>query len=166
MKTRGRSAQCGLNNPASIVLSVTCRFFARPPKDFCTQLCGLRNLAMGINRSYSPARRDPHEAALSKGTFEVYCGEPGHRLTRRNDGFPGRCGGGIRRGSDAFKALAMGATAVGMGRPVLWGLGAFGQPGVERVLDIVNRELRITMGSCGCAKLGDVNIDYIGRQPA
>jgi 4-hydroxymandelate oxidase len=74
--------------------------------------------------------------------------------------------GGIRRGTDVFKALAMGATAVGMGRPVLWGLGAFGQPGVEKVLDIVNRELRITMGSCGCAKLGDVNADYIGRQPA
>jgi isopentenyl diphosphate isomerase/L-lactate dehydrogenase-like FMN-dependent dehydrogenase len=71
--------------------------------------------------------------------------------------------GGFRRGTDVFKALAMGAAAVGMGRPVLWGLGAFGQPGVERVLEIVNRELRITMGSCGCPKIDDINQDYVAR---
>lgn len=71
--------------------------------------------------------------------------------------------GGFRRGTDVFKALALGATAVGMGRPVLWGLGAFGQPGVEKVLEIVNRELRITMGSCGCTKIEDINQDYVGR---
>jgi isopentenyl diphosphate isomerase/L-lactate dehydrogenase-like FMN-dependent dehydrogenase len=73
--------------------------------------------------------------------------------------------GGVRRGTDVFKALALGATAVGMGRPVLWGLGGFGQPGVERVLDIVDRELRITLGSNGCAKIADVSIDYVGRLP-
>jgi 4-hydroxymandelate oxidase len=70
--------------------------------------------------------------------------------------------GGVRRGTDVFKALALGATAVGMGRPVLWGLGAFGQPGVDKVLEIVDRELRITMGSCGCAKIADINKDYVG----
>ena len=43
---------------------------------------------------------------------------------------------GFRRGTDVFKALALGATAVGIGRPMLWGLGAFGQAGVERVLEI------------------------------
>src|SRR6185437_3052228 len=70
--------------------------------------------------------------------------------------------GGVRRGTDVFKALALGATAVGMGRPVLWGLGAFGQPGVDKVLEIVDRELRITMGSNGCAKIADINADHIG----
>ena len=49
---------------------------------------------------------------------------------------------GFRRGTDMFKALALGATAVGVGRPYIWGLGAFGQAGVERVLDILARELR------------------------
>ena len=57
--------------------------------------------------------------------------------------------GGFRRGTDIFKALALGATAVGVGRPYLWGLAAFGQPGVERVLDILRRELNLIMGQCG-----------------
>ena len=49
--------------------------------------------------------------------------------------------GGFRRGTDIFKALAMGARAVCIGRPYVWGLAAFGQPGVEAVLDILRREL-------------------------
>ena len=73
--------------------------------------------------------------------------------------------GGVRRGTDVFKALAVGATAVGMGRPVLWGLGAFGQPGVERVLELVEHELRITMGSNGCTKIQEITADYIGTLP-
>jgi 4-hydroxymandelate oxidase len=57
--------------------------------------------------------------------------------------------GGVRRGTDVYKALALGATAVGIGRPYIWGLATFGQPGVERVLDIVNNELRLAMVGCG-----------------
>jgi 4-hydroxymandelate oxidase len=57
--------------------------------------------------------------------------------------------GGIRRGTDIFKALALGARAVGVGRPYLWGLSAFGQPGVERVLDILRAELLLTMRQAG-----------------
>ena len=49
--------------------------------------------------------------------------------------------GGVRRGTDAFKALAYGARAVGIGRPYTWGLATYGQEGVERVLDILNAEL-------------------------
>ena len=45
--------------------------------------------------------------------------------------------GGVRRGTDVFKALALGAKAVGIGRPYLWGLGAFGRAGVDRVLEVV-----------------------------
>jgi isopentenyl diphosphate isomerase/L-lactate dehydrogenase-like FMN-dependent dehydrogenase len=57
--------------------------------------------------------------------------------------------GGIRRGTDVFKALAMGARAVGIGRPYLWGLGAFGQPGVEAVIDILRREFTLAMRQSG-----------------
>jgi isopentenyl diphosphate isomerase/L-lactate dehydrogenase-like FMN-dependent dehydrogenase len=63
---------------------------------------------------------------------------------------------GVRRGTDAFKALALGATAVGIGRPYIWGLGAFGQPGVERVLDILNRELEIVMKQMGTTSLAKI----------
>lgn len=64
--------------------------------------------------------------------------------------------GGIRRGTDIFKALALGATAVGFGRPQGWGLAAFGQPGVEAVLAILRREFEITMRQAGTPSLGSV----------
>ena len=64
--------------------------------------------------------------------------------------------GGVRRGTDVLKALALGATAVGIGRPYIWGLGAFGQPGVERVLDILNAELRLAMAGVGARTLAEI----------
>jgi isopentenyl diphosphate isomerase/L-lactate dehydrogenase-like FMN-dependent dehydrogenase len=69
--------------------------------------------------------------------------------------------GGIRRGTDAFKALALGATAVGIGRPYIWGLGAFGQAGVDRVLEILQGELKLAMGNCGTQKVSDINRAYV-----
>jgi len=57
--------------------------------------------------------------------------------------------GGVRRGSSAFKALALGARAVGIGRPYVWGLASFGQDGVEHVVDILRAELVGTMRQCG-----------------
>jgi 4-hydroxymandelate oxidase len=65
--------------------------------------------------------------------------------------------GGIRRGTDIFKALALGASAVGIGRPYIWGLGSFGTAGVERVLDILTRELRIVMTQMGAAKIANIS---------
>ncbi len=56
---------------------------------------------------------------------------------------------GFRRGTDIVKALALGATAVAVGRPYLWGLGAFGQPGVERVLELLRFETRSVMQQSG-----------------
>ena len=69
--------------------------------------------------------------------------------------------GGFRRGTDVFKALALGAKAVGIGRPFLWGLGAFGQAGVERVLDIMQGELKLTMGNCGTQTVADITRAYV-----
>jgi isopentenyl diphosphate isomerase/L-lactate dehydrogenase-like FMN-dependent dehydrogenase len=65
--------------------------------------------------------------------------------------------GGVRRGTDVYKALALGATAVGIGRPYIWGLASFGQPGVERVLDIVNNELRLAMVGCGARNIAEIS---------
>ena len=69
--------------------------------------------------------------------------------------------GGFRRGTDVFKALALGAKAVGVGRPFLWGLGAFGQPGVDRVIEILQGELKLAMGNCGTRTVADINRAYI-----
>jgi len=69
--------------------------------------------------------------------------------------------GGVRRGSDVFKALAMGARAVGIGRPYLWGLGSFGQEGVEKVLDILRAELTLTMRQCGTRSVSEINRNYV-----
>ncbi|HCL72024.1 MAG TPA: hypothetical protein DIC58_04255 [Gammaproteobacteria bacterium] len=69
--------------------------------------------------------------------------------------------GGFRRGTDVFKALALGASAVGFGRPYCFGLGAFGQAGVERVLDLVNRELVIAMRGSGTTSVNAITSDYV-----
>lgn len=65
--------------------------------------------------------------------------------------------GGIRRGTDVFKALALGATAVGVGRPYLWGLAAFGQKGVEAVLVLLQKELELTMRQMGTTTLAAIH---------
>lgn len=69
--------------------------------------------------------------------------------------------GGIRRGTDIFKALALGATAVGIGRPQAWGLAAFGQSGVEAVSDILTRELHTIMRQAGTADLASINKEHL-----
>lgn len=63
---------------------------------------------------------------------------------------------GVRRGTDILKALALGATAVGIGRPYIWGLGAFGQPGVERVLELLQAEMVTTMKLIGVTKAREI----------
>jgi (S)-2-hydroxy-acid oxidase len=70
---------------------------------------------------------------------------------------------GIRRGSDVFKAMALGANAVCVGRPYLWGLGAFGQPGVERVMEILQTEFASTMQQMGAANIAAIQPSMIYR---
>jgi len=59
----------------------------------------------------------------------------------------------------------LGAKAVGIGRPMLWGLGAFGEAGVERVLAILQAEFKLTMGNCGTQKLADITRSYVAFSP-
>ncbi len=70
---------------------------------------------------------------------------------------------GFRRGSDIVKALAIGAKAVCIGRPYLWGLGAFGQPGVERVLTILRAETRAAMAQLGAPSLRELKPEMVKR---
>ena len=65
--------------------------------------------------------------------------------------------GGVRRGSDVLKAIALGARAVLIGRPILWGLCIGGEQGATNVLEILRQELDEAMLLCGCTKLGDIN---------
>ena len=68
---------------------------------------------------------------------------------------------GIRRGADVFKALALGAEAVGVGRPVLWGLALYGAEGVAAVLEHLRAELVNVMRLAGSARLGDITPEYV-----
>jgi isopentenyl diphosphate isomerase/L-lactate dehydrogenase-like FMN-dependent dehydrogenase len=75
--------------------------------------------------------------------------------------------GGFRRGTDIFKALALGANAVAVGRPYIWGLASFGQAGVERVLDILRAELLIAMRQAGTRNIAEITRSYVvdSRRP-
>jgi isopentenyl diphosphate isomerase/L-lactate dehydrogenase-like FMN-dependent dehydrogenase len=71
--------------------------------------------------------------------------------------------GGFRRGTDVFKALALGARAVCIGRPYMWGVAAFGQPGVETVLAIFRREFNLIMAECGKRSVAEIDGNSILR---
>jgi L-lactate dehydrogenase (cytochrome) len=74
----------------------------------------------------------------------------------RADKFEVFVDGGVRRGTDIFKALALGAKAVGVGRPALYAMSAFGAAGVAKMLQILKAELEMTMRLMGAAKLSDI----------
>ena len=123
--------------------------------------------------------REDAALALEHGADGIVVSNHGGRATETNRGsvealaevaaevrgrIPVLVDGGVRRGTDVLKALALGATAVGIGRPYIWGLGAFGQPGVERVLDILNNELRLAMVGCGARSIREISLASIMRQ--
>lgn len=69
--------------------------------------------------------------------------------------------GGIRRGTDVVKALALGASAVGIGRPVLWGLAVDGEKGVTAVLEDLRAELDRALALCGCTSVAGIGPDLV-----
>lgn len=69
--------------------------------------------------------------------------------------------GGIRHGTDVFKALALGADFVWIGRPVLWGLAYKGQTGVELALKLISDEIRLCMALAGTVKVSDITKEYL-----
>jgi isopentenyl diphosphate isomerase/L-lactate dehydrogenase-like FMN-dependent dehydrogenase len=73
--------------------------------------------------------------------------------------------GGVRRGADVVKAIALGAKAVLIGRPIFWGLAFDGQEGVMRVLDILREEMEITMAKCGRPTIASIDSTVMVKAP-
>jgi isopentenyl diphosphate isomerase/L-lactate dehydrogenase-like FMN-dependent dehydrogenase len=73
--------------------------------------------------------------------------------------------GGVRRGTDVAIALALGADAVMVGRPALWGLAAAGEEGARRVLELLRDELELALALCGCASPADLTRAHVQRAP-
>ncbi len=98
-----------------------------------------------------------HEDASGRGTIEclpeVLSGAAGK--------IPVLIDSGFRGGADIYKALALGATAVGIGRPHIWGLSSFGQEGVETVVAILRRELQVIMAQTGAASIAQIRRDSL-----
>jgi (S)-2-hydroxy-acid oxidase len=69
--------------------------------------------------------------------------------------------GGIRRGTDVFKALALGAQAVLVGRPIIYGLAVKGESGVKRVLEMLQGELELAMSLSGCSSIKDITRSHV-----
>jgi 4-hydroxymandelate oxidase len=81
-----------------------------------------------------------------------------------NGAVPVMVDSGFRRGTDIFKALALGADAVCIGRAYIWGLAAFGQAGVEKVLEMLKAELRMVMGQVGATSIDGISERHLGTR--
>ena len=133
-------------------------------------LTGLPIVLKGI------VRADDARRAVDAGVHAVVVSNHGGRqldgapatidvLSPIVDAVAGRCevfvDGGVRRGTDILKAIALGANAVLVGRPVLWGLAVGGQAGVRRVLALLHAEVDQAMALAGCRTLRDVTRDLV-----
>jgi (S)-2-hydroxy-acid oxidase len=74
--------------------------------------------------------------------------------------------GGVRRGTDVIKALALGATAVGLGKPVFFALAVDGEEGVTSMLEILKTEIESAMAICGIEHISDITRDHVTRHPS
>jgi 4-hydroxymandelate oxidase len=123
--------------------------------------------------------KEDAELAVGQGIRGLFCSNHGGRAENSHrasvaslpevlEGVKGKIpvilDGGIRRGTDVFTALALGATAVGIGRPYIWGLGAFGQEGVEMVLAILRRETELVMAQCGAPTIAKITRAHIAER--
>ena len=80
-------------------------------------------------------------------------------------GTPVLLDGGVRRGTDVLKALALGATAVGVGKPLFYALSVAGERGVDHMFGLLKEELSVAMALTGCRTLADISADIICRRP-
>ena len=116
--------------------------------------------------------REDAELAVQHGVDGLFCSNHGGRaensmratidsLPEVVQGTGGRipviCDGGFRRGTDIFKAMALGAASAGIGRPYIWGLAAFGQEGVEMVLAILRYEFELVMKQMGTTSIAAIS---------
>mmetsp|Transcript_24416 Transcript_24416/g.68034 ORF Transcript_24416/g.68034 Transcript_24416/m.68034 type:complete len:397 (-) Transcript_24416:288-1478(-) len=74
--------------------------------------------------------------------------------------------GGVRRGTDVVKALALGATAVGLGKPIFFALSVGGKKGVARLLALLQKEIEAAMALCGCETVDHIHASLVSRHPA
>jgi 4-hydroxymandelate oxidase len=138
--------------------------------EWLRSLTSLPVLVKGIVRADDAAR------AIAAGAAGVIVSNHGGRqldaspatievLPRIVDAVAGRgeilLDGGVRRGADVIKAIALGARAVLVGRPVLWGLAAGGREGVAMALGILRRELDLAMALCGCPDIASITRDLV-----
>ncbi len=120
--------------------------------------------------------REDAELAVQHGVDGLFCSNHGGRaenslratiasLPEVVEGAGGKipviCDGGFRRGTDIFKAMALGASSIGIGRPYIWGLGAFGQEGVETVLQLLRNEFELVMKQMGTPTIASINKTYM-----
>ena len=112
--------------------------------------------ADGIIVSNHGGRQEESNRATLDSLIEV--------LEGAQDNIPVLIDGGFRRGTDIFKALALGARAVAIGRPQVYGLGAFGQEGVDQVLRILNTELETIMKFVGATSLSAIKRQSLIRK--
>src|SRR5688572_6039786 len=120
--------------------------------------------------------REDAELAVARGVDGLFCSNHGGRaensmratitsLPEVVQGTAGRipviCDGGFRRGTDIFKAMALGASSIGIGRPYIWGLGAFGQEGVETVLALLRSEFEMVMKQMGTTSIAAITKSYL-----
>ena len=142
------------------------------------QLCGMTKLPVIVK---GILRGDDAAMCLDHGAAGIYVSNHGGRqldtatstiaaLPDVVDAVAGRCpvllDSGIRRGTDIVKALALGANAVAVGRPPLWGLAVNGAAGAAHVLTILREELIRALHLCGVATLADIRRDLVRQSPA